>query len=1454
MARQDFVETPNTSEVSFFSEDFSYALTPELVEYKSSLMSSALGSDKGEVENALQLGFEDSVTKQIKFEVITKLADNRRNDTLQTIMSDGSEEDIFRIAQESLLNQAIVDDSNVPEIDSFIFTRDPNSEFSRVDQLHQHRLEVTKRLFAEQMQDSSGGILAGIGYFADLLVSTPRDILEGGGFTRGNFSEKIRSMLTDSSITEKEFQNQVRDMIQEASDVGLFSDNNWFYTATLLDNFEQQSSLGDEIFTVLDAGLIKANVLKHLTKARSATDVVSVTKSFEEAVATTARQALNDTTDPEIARHTAPASINPMKPSIQLAGPDVPTLQAIENNNNAMKILREMDFGFYLQKGALDEVLPAMIEELGELSKGTSRYLNHNVVVDTNLGNILGVVEFGTSKGTPFKSLKKAQDFADEVGGTVSKSISDSKEVYSVRVETNIGTKGVALPTDESEITSSIFNRLGSTFLTSSKRLDAILKRGEGQLGAVERLISKEYRRAKSAVSSSDFLTIDKILLDYRDGAKSATRNPITLPEFKSEFKRVSGKDASESVVNSFLKIQELNDTTYFLTANRFFREAVDAGEEILTLNDSVGLRVRKVTPDDITSNRQIFDPDTGRVLSKDDLGGKTVYAVNGGYDVDGVKYAFVATSKPKTRRLFHTDVLDYNAGGPRIYTDIKKFVKQDSTLDFADGVSLAARPTTFLGVVTEKEARLAADEINNLFNRLTNDLELKGLTREDTVTVLRSKVGNKDFQDLIDGNTNFNKNIDDVEDLADFLEQYGLDINKSVSIASDNDLIRTKNSDGIFAYEGGFGTIDETYRDAFIKANNKRSRRDAPLVGYGGERPQIFTPIEGIERSFTRAINGKAEEAYVFNAVNGWLKGAEPYIKNKADILGKRPYEAMKNAVLGDTKEAKAFVQERNVIQRRVENQDGFSRVWQETAQDIGDYVYDKGYKKAGISFNNMFSTDPTVALRSIAFDLKLGLFAFPQLIVQSSHLFPIMAVAGKHGMQGALSYLPIRMALFNGSEQMTKHLGKVAGPLLGLEPKQFEELVGFIKNSGRNIIDQTVIEQSQDFNLGLGMVNKVRKAGRVFFNEGELIPRIAALTASYKDFLAKFPGQSLDSQEAILWVTNRQDVLTAGMTRASATAWQRNSLLSVPTQFLSYSSRMLEQIFSPKILTVNERRRLAITQLAMWGASGYGLGQGVNYLMEEGYIELDRSTYTLLRYGIPDWIIGETTGGRTAFAERLSIGEGFYDIWEKITRGQFLEVVGGPSVSITGDAVTSVYQALGNAVHGRFDMTTYDVSKVLRNLSSVNTAYNSWFLSTVGEYYARNSGSMIADQLGNSEAILNLMGAPLQDVSLGYDLIKIRKAEDEHLLTHGRNLQELVNLAQSKFQEGDYEGSTAILEEVSLKVGILNPYQLQKVKRFLKPSTMSMLESLILQTLKEPTRRGSKLGELLAEDREAN
>jgi len=586
------------------------------------------------------------------------------------------------------------------------------------------------------------------------------------------------------------------------------------------------------------------------------------------------------------------------------------------------------------------------------------------------------------------------------------------------------------------------------------------------------------------------------------------------------------------------------------------------------------------------------------------------------------------------------------------------------------------------------------------------------------------------------------------------------------------------------------------------------------------------------ISRDFLRATHERAFTAYNFQAVNGWLAGIKNHL-NIDSVKGLRPREAMNAVVFPKHPDAalRGYMKARDSINRTLGHVSEHEKRWNGFIERLSETIYDKGWKKTAQSVSGaQLSKRPLEAIRGFAFHAKLGLFAFDQMFVQSSQVFNIAAIAGaKRWLPAMAASAPLRMTLINTSEAFAREVGRRSAAFTGMDADEFVRFSRWVRESGRTVIGSEVSElNTVNHVMAKGMAGKVAEVGRVFFDEGERLPRMVGMHVAWKEFAEKFPKLDPFSDRGINWITSRQDILTASMTRASAATWQKGPL-SVPFQFLSYSSRMMESIFSNRLLTKGERVRLASAQVAFWGAAGTGFGGPVlDYWTTAGGLEIEPNMYTALRYGVLDWAIGISTGVDTGFGSRLAVGEGFWTLWEDFSERTLAEAAGGPAVQTITDFTDVIFQSMVDVANGRTEMLAEDAKKLLRNFTGPNKLYNAWIIYNLGDYLSRNE-TVIVSGLTKGDALAYVMGAPIQEAASVYTRIQAMQGQDEHIKTLGKQLARMNIEMRERVLRGEMESAANLSKEMADIVGMQQPWVQEELKPFYTPQATSVLQSVL-------------------------
>jgi hypothetical protein len=271
-----------------------------------------------------------------------------------------------------------------------------------------------------------------------------------------------------------------------------------------------------------------------------------------------------------------------------------------------------------------------------------------------------------------------------------------------------------------------------------------------------------------------------------------------------------------------------------------------------------------------------------------------------------------------------------------------------------------------------------------------------------------------------------------------------------------------------------------------------------------------------------------------------------------------------------------------------------------------------------------------------------------------------------------------------------------------------------------------------------------------------------------------------------------------------------------------------MLESLFTNRVLSVAERKRLAAAQVAFWGAAGTGFGPVLDaYLLESG-VEMDETQHTALRYGALNAGLQWTTGSQAVFGGRLAMAEGFSDMLKNASQGEFLEILGGPSGQLISDVGIVLMEGMGNIFHGRTSLVQSDLKKLVRNFTGPNKAYNAWAMFTTGDYLSRND-DVVVSGLSNTDALLHVLGGQIRDANLAYTYIEVMQDQDESIREHQRRIRDMIKVMDAHLDSGDFTSAIEVQKQIATLFAIV-PVHLQDKLRFaLAPQLESLSENVV-------------------------
>lgn len=1285
---------------------------------------------------------------------------------------------------------------------------------------------------------------------------------------RASMASEI-GQLVSSELSNEDFSQRVNDLLTEAANQGIFTSENKFFLADLYalldEGGEGSEAVNQQFWAWFDTaslaggvGRLGVTALRGKEVASAASDAATLLgrtgrdKEVIRGVLTTTVLKDSPQTSSVNLGSKAPAAVVPTRDrSFYLTAPEASALREMEMENDLLR-------SFLTSKGpeALDDELfedfkNVFVQAARDSAEetGSKQVIDFDVSRD-NLDNIFYTELWGTKTGKYFKSQTNAQKLADDVGGEVVP-VSDGQWAVSLVKNVPVAPGGgntlsslrLFASTNPDELGYGFWAKWGSPLAQTTDRLNSVLKQSESFRDRILTESDKGLRKAiRQAGGKKAVKAVDNVYALIRDGEESWRRTPYNTSEFKQRFYRVNGREASEGEVELYHAMQKRNDVSYFLQADVEFKNAVNKGIVILE-QDGFDLKVIRRSVDDVPEGDILYDFDTKRLVVKDDIPeGAFVYSASDqAFKTPfGEKVQYVISRNPRTRRIYHSDVLGYNPGGSRIYVgnQANMFVKQNREDVLASGRPVSSSPLTILGVRLQDEAVKATDQLNNILeafgSRVSSSL--------DTDTILAQIKNLKDDADLnrvIRANNEFNPSIQDASDFADFMRRTGLVLDRKVDWVSDGSTLSSTGTNYLPGVDPS-KTIVETFQ---INSTQRGGRKNEVLLGYGGQEVRAEPAIQSIKKGFTQSVSARTEAAYIAASVNGLMKTLmeNPQALRKPldnDLVGlslKAKLRKLKEYINDNTVEGRKLGLERDKIEFRTHLQPDYRVALERFKDGVANSLYGKGFKRTAEAID-MFSADPIAATRGWVFDAFLGAFAWDQYYVQASQVFNIFGEAGIDSLRGAALYPITRFALLNGNKDVLNYVSRLVAPVVGIKPEEYVEMVEMLKESGRTVLGISIAELGEDAAF-TGGIQRAREAGRFFFNEGELVARITAQHTSYIRYLKKFK-KSPNSQAGRRWLAHDQDILTNAMTSASRSPYQ-----NVPgLQFLTYMWRVGEAMTSgtfglggKKVLTNKQKLSLFATHSALFGLSGIpAAGYLFDRLYAKGGVDVPEEYHTGVRYGMLDVLLSEVVGSDTALSSRLAWGEGVTQFISNAMDAKLLEALAGPSGSFTTDATGHLVRTIRDIAIGSPELAKQDLNLFFRQFKSYNMTYSAYLGLRVGDYVSRTGTSVMADDVTVNESIALGLGIPLERFVSGYKLQSIMYSDSKFEKATAKELDRMAVSYRRAIQEDDFDLADKLGKQMALVLHALPPDQAERVRNGMKKHIFSTLDETYFWAMK--------------------
>jgi len=1076
-------------------------------------------------------------------------------------------------------------------------------------------------------------------------------------------------------------------------------------------------------------------------------------------------------------------------------------------------------------KNALGRIVPLDVVEAEATRVANNRVKAitdavHDVFLRTDgLGNYKSVVLFGKAEkadpylpvlnkatGThePTAALKQRVTDIGDNAKIVPFDENDVSKGYLIEVTDPIDTIGLVDGVDSALVQSNgiirgtlgrIFGNslVGATPTRDAKRVADLGYLGESGESAI-RQASKPFVKAFDSRPAPNRFAINAVYRELRDGLHADSRVHFTQSEFEDLYKQKhpKGLDATDKDYAAYKALTTIEDAAWIQKSVVQLQRYVGRGyKSSVETGPGIHVPAKRITKAELGADDLVKDIKGNRVHTVSLWGDQLpddaiIWKLDARLDT-GEQYV---TKPASVRAIEHTDVVGYNPGGQRSNPDAKFFVVIGEP---------GGRLKTLLSAPTEKAARRAEQEIDTIS---------KAAVRNDP-----------DIDRIIKENNHWNPDIDSRTAWDDWLKDEGWNLGRGT--------IRVRERDYALLPSdlGGTGVWDGSTLADYI--TNELQRSDRVLPNFGGGRSYNVDPAYAVTAQYASASNAFANRAYTVNAMNGWVKKA---IATNPEWF---PPDAVKSShfeklfreanVQGNSSYVRRMRELRNITLRRLNTKDEAKNALERLGDRIEQFVFDT----SGV--NVKIPNVQNLALK-LGFQNTFGFFAPAQLFMQAFHATTIMAISPRAGFKGASAVFAAKSLLKTTDTNTYKLLRTRFAKHFGVTEAQTDELVEYIRTSGRDVVGGETMEDGTGVGRGISgwngqdmkyssrraaiaKVSNLSKegieAGTFFFKSGERISRLTAINTAAFEHFANNPGISILSEKGRAMVSRREGTLSFNMTTKSRGAVQAG-LLKTPTQWISYTLRSMEAIFFGEDLSVPERARLFLVMMPFYGLAGFGGASAAGYIAEQvGLTEEDHpALFTLIKSGFLDAMSVALVGAENApgLGERLAPIGFIKETYDKIAQND-LSALAGPSGEITSNIMGAFVSAIGNAINGRPTLFTEDLMKVLRQPTGIDGFFKAAGILNYGIYKSKN-GTPMPGEMTTVNAISTALGiTPLRVVDL-YGAMGDVYNTDKYINKVRKEVSNRADEASRLFETGDEDAiarGTRIIEETIDMINVL-------------------------------------------------
>lgn len=922
--------------------------------------------------------------------------------------------------------------------------------------------------------------------------------------------------------------------------------------------------------------------------------------------------------------------------------------------------------------------------------------------------------------------------------------------------------------------------------------------------GVVKKIYNDNIRKLPSADFRKVFEVAD-------EGMKKETW--FSADELADNYLRRHGEVITEAQTKAYMTARQISDFGYFLDNRAAYQQAISKGMETITLPGIMketfnGKIIENPSKSTSLLGARAYNAVTGQHVKVDadlleEIAKKKHIVVkpeDAGFTLDvldeGASY-IIGTAKQVKNRGLDTKQIGYVAGGRVSYED-KFFIGQTRGGKFEDGTRYSMRPKTFRSAKTQLEAERYVTMHNAALPHLDRWLNY-GNKSQKKINKTRKEVSDQIM--TITGRS--------LDDYASFVKKEGWDTGVPLHSRGDRQAppVDADTAEAVRMFDpeslsSGFGVR---------KGGRTSARTEHRLKNVNDDEAVQLDFISSLNKSMDSSIKSGSYTDFKIASVNNFHKEYAKYFENpdrynpNEIAMGKAPIAQWVEPEIKSSIEAHS-----RYIQGILRQPTAWDATVQNTMQKMANFVEGNTHgtkgQKAGRQASILISDigDPIGRIRGLNFDLNLGMFNPAQLFMQANSVLTAMTLSPKHGVGAALDLPLLRYALILGDKATIGRLAKEGGDAaLQANADQFKRL-GF-NDFGANLAmmdaQSTLGATSNRF---MSNVDRVREAGRFFFQEGERYGRLTAYGIARRKFIdIDHKELKIDAnpygRDADLWIREETDRLLLSP-NSDNNQLLTKGITAIPTQFWSYMGKMADAVLtgSGGRYTAAERRRLIGGQALFYGAAGVPFADwALNEAQTASGEVIDPTVNKMLHNGLIDTMLFAASGGDidTDFSGSSGLGG-----WS----GQMVDnIFENPVAALALGAVGSKLSSTTSLIDARINNLQLINNPSLEDFSEVVLAGMGGLFSgfdKVSRGIAAFNAGVLLDKKGRvqgdvsgAEAMLSIFGVQPQIASDAYAIFAQKKENREDTKNYVNQYEYLLR----RFEASESESARLVIQQ---------------------------------------------------------